>query len=365
MTSSRLVDFLRLERARLLERWQQRVSEMLGTDDVSRIELLDHMPAFLDEIIAILDEYVHEAPPVTWSATRNAPAHGLQRLRVGFDVDEVVREYGILTDVVLHALTKATVPFDTAELRVLLHRINVGAAEAVRAYIERRDDEAQRQESTHRSFIAHELRTPIGSARAALSVLERTMPAFAASHAGRIVQRSVRQLSELVDQVLVAGTLGAGMSATFADVDVAALLRDVEESLGYEAASRNVRLMVSAPATLPMRADGRLLGSVVMNLVRNAIKFTADGSDVIVHARRERDDVVVEVLDGCGGLPENGWAAMFEPFTQAGTNRAGFGLGLAIAKQAVELHGGTIGVANRPPTGCVFEVRIPARRPVP
>jgi hypothetical protein len=91
------------------------------------------MPAFVDEIITILDEYVHEAPPVTWSATRNAPAHGLQRLRVGFDVDQVVREYGILADVVLHALIKATVPFDTAELRVLLHRINVGAAEAVRA----------------------------------------------------------------------------------------------------------------------------------------------------------------------------------------------------------------------------------------
>jgi signal transduction histidine kinase len=323
------------------------------------------MPAFVDEIIGILDEYVQEGPPATWSTTRNAPAHGLQRLRVGFDVDEVVREYGLLVDVILHACTEATVPFDTAELRVLLHRINVGAAEAVGAYVLRRDQESQRQENTHRSFIAHELRTPIGSARAALTVLERTMPEFATSHAGDIVRRSVGQLSELVDQVLVAGTLGAGMDLQNADVDVAALLRNAEESLAYEALSRHVRLLTSAPPTLPMRGDARLLRSAVMNLVRNAIKFSRDGSDVLVHARLEQDDIVIEVADGCGGLPEDGWATMFEPFTQAGANRAGFGLGLAIAKQAVEAHGGTIGVRNRSPTGCVFEVRIPAPHPAP
>ena len=361
MASSRLVDFLRADRDRILERWQQRVAEMLGTDDVSRIELLDHMPAFVDEIITILDEYVQEAPPVTWSTTRNAPAHGLQRLRVGFDVDEVVREYGILTDVVLHALTKGTVALETAELRVLLHRINVGAAEAVRAYVLRRDDEAKRQESTHRSFIAHELRTPLGSARAALVVLERTKPDLVASHAGTVLQRSVKQLAELIDQVLVAGTLGAGMEPHYADVDLAVLLHDVEDSVGYEATNRRIRLVTSAPATLPIRGDARLLRSTVTNLVRNAIKFTRDGGDVVVRARRESSDVVIDVLDACGGLPENGWTEMFEPFTQAGTNRAGFGLGLAIARQAVEAHGGTIGVANRPPTGCAFEVRIPAR----
>jgi signal transduction histidine kinase len=365
MAVSRLVDFLRAERERILESWQQRVAETLGTGETSRIELLDHMPAFLDEIITILNEYVQEAPPVAWTTTQNAPAHGRQRLRVGFDVYEVVREYGLLADVVLHALTKATVPFDTAELRVLLHRINVGAAEAVGAYVRRRDDETKRQESAHRSFIAHELRTPIGSARAALAVLERTMPEFAAARAGDILLRSVRQLAELVDQVLVAGLLGTGTERQDGDVDIAALLRDAEQSLGYEAASRRIRLLVSVPPTLQTHGDPRLLRSAVLNLVRNAIKFSRDGSDVIADGRRERDDIVIEIADGCGGLPEDGWAAMFEPFTQAGSNRAGFGLGLAIAKQAVESHGGTIGVANRPPTGCVFEVRIPARQPPP
>ncbi len=359
--ASRLVEFLRVERTHLLERWQQRVAEMLPTDDTSRIELLDHMPAFVDEIIGIVDEYVHEAPPVSWTTTRNAPAHGVQRLRVGFDVDEVVREYGVLGDVVLHALAKSNVPFDFGELRVLLHRINVGAAEAVRAYVARRDEAAAQQENAQRSFIAHELRTPLGTASAALAVLERTMPEVAASRAGAVVQRSVRQLAELVDQVLVAGTLGAGAPPADGDVDVAAILREMNDAVAYEAESRHMRLVVTAPPTLPVRGDARLLRSAVTNLVRNAIKFSHDGRDVVVHARRERDEVVIEVIDSCGGLPETGWSGMFEPFTQAGPNRTGFGLGLAIAKQAVEAHRGTIAVTNRPPTGCVFEIRLPAR----
>lgn len=357
---SRLVEFLRAERAHLLERWQQRIAEMLATEDTSRIELLDHMPAFLDEIVAIVDEYANDAPPVSWTTTRNAPAHGMQRLRVGFDVDEVVREYGVLGDVVLHALAKAGVPFDMGELRVLLHRINVGAAEAVRAYVARRDEASAKQENAQRSFIAHELRTLLGSARAALTVLERTMPEFAGSRAGAVAQRSVRQLAELVDQVLVAGTLGAGAPPADGDVDVAAILRETNDGVAYEAESRRIRLVVSAPPALPVRGDARLLRSAVTNLVRNAIKFSPDGSDVIVQGRRERDEIVIEVVDACGGLPETGWSGMFEPFTQAGPNRTGFGLGLAIAKQAVEAHGGTIGVANRPPAGCVFEVRLPA-----
>jgi signal transduction histidine kinase len=363
MANSVLIDFLRAERARLIERWQARVVEILEAADVSRIELLDHMPDFVDELLVVLEEYVHEAPPVSWSATRNAPAHGRQRLRVGFDVDEVVREYGILADVILHALTKAALAFDPTELRVLLHRINVGAAEAVNAYSRRRDDEQKRQDARHRGFIAHELRTPIGGALAALGVLVHTVPEVETSRPGTVLRRNLTELSELVDQVLIAGTLDAGVEPDYADVDVAATVRDVEERLAYEAGPRRLRLVVHAPDTLSVRADARLLRSAIVNVLRNAVKFSRPDSEVVVHVRREREDVIVEVLDGCGGLPAEGWTEMFEPFTQAGTNRAGFGLGLAIAKQAVEVHGGTIGVRNRPPTGCVFELRVPAAPP--
>ena len=64
----------------------------------------------------------------------------------------------------------------------------------------------------------------------------------------------------------------------------------------------------------------------------------------------------------CGGLPDGASTELFEPFVQRGTDRSGLGLGLAIVRQAVEAHGGTVAVENLPGRGCVFTVRLPAAR---
>jgi signal transduction histidine kinase len=66
------------------------------------------------------------------------------------------------------------------------------------------------------------------------------------------------------------------------------------------------------------------------------------------------------VEDACGGLPAGAGAELFEPFVQRGADRSGLGLGLAIARQAIEAHGGTVELRNRPGHGCVFTVRLPA-----
>jgi signal transduction histidine kinase len=78
-----------------------------------------------------------------------------------------------------------------------------------------------------------------------------------------------------------------------------------------------------------------------------------------VRAGRHDGDIRVEVEDGCGGLPEDSEAQLFEPFVQRGDDRTGFGLGLAIVKQALEAHGGRVSVLNLPGTGCVFALDLP------
>jgi signal transduction histidine kinase len=106
----------------------------------------------------------------------------------------------------------------------------------------------------------------------------------------------------------------------------------------------NITLEVEAP--LEMDANRRLLGSMVGNLVGNAVKVSHAGSTVRVHAPRERHDVLLQVQDECGGLPPGNLDELFEPFVQPGDNRSGFGLGLAIARQAISTHGGQVPVRN-------------------
>src|SRR5262249_34998604 len=102
-------------------------------------------------------------------------------------------------------------------------------------------------------------------------------------------------------------------------------------------------------------------------LLRNAIKYTRESSTVRVSLRQSDDVVTLAVADGCGGITDSNWAEIFEPFARgddaAARQRDGLGLGLAIAKQAAEAHGGSLAVRNVDATGCVFELRVPRDAP--
>jgi two-component system sensor histidine kinase CpxA len=183
----------------------------------------------------------------------------------------------------------------------------------------------------------------------------------------QLLGRSLGQVRDLIDQVLIAGRLDAGVEPDRADVDVAAMVRDVVDLLSPEAESRRVRLDLDLPDALRVSADGRLLHSAVANLLRNAVKYTREGSTVDVSLRATGETVTFAVEDGCGGITASNWAELFEPFARgddaAARQRDGLGLGLAIAKQAAEAHGGTLAVRNVDATGCAFELRLPRAAP--
>src|SRR5204863_9540139 len=99
----------------------------------------------------------------------------------------------------------------------------------------------------------------------------------------------------------------------------------------------------------------------ITNIVQNAIKYSPERSEIRLRCGLEPEGLAIEVEDQCGGLAENVIDDLFRPFVRgAATDAAGLGLGLAIARQAVEGHGGAITVRNLPGKGCVFVVRIPA-----
>ncbi len=98
-----------------------------------------------------------------------------------------------------------------------------------------------------------------------------------------------------------------------------------------------------------------------MNLLVNAMKFSPEGATITLRAPAGDQGVTIQVQDQCGGLPSG--KDLFAPFVQAGADRTGFGLGLAIARQAAEAHGGTLRAHDVPGTGCTFELSLPFAPP--
>jgi signal transduction histidine kinase len=102
-----------------------------------------------------------------------------------------------------------------------------------------------------------------------------------------------------------------------------------------------------------------MLGSAVTNLLQNGFKFSRRHGTISLSARAERDRILIEVEDECGGLPDGKAEELFQPFEQRSSNRIGLGLGLSISRRAVQENRGTLEVRNLPGKGCIFTIDLP------
>jgi signal transduction histidine kinase len=346
-----LFGVLKARREVLIGCWGAKIRAAVSAP-VTTAELLDRIPAFVDEIIAAL---YPDAMPLP-SSSGNAEEHGAQRLRLHFDVAEVVREYGLLQECIIEIAHDAGARLGAREQLVISRWINSGIADAIAQYVRRRDEERDRQTAEHLGFIAHELRNPLSAARAVVRRLQNNERAVGRST--ELLERSLRRASDMVDNALSHASLQLGVEPRMERLALADLLRDIEMDAGVEAQSRGIDLDVAPPGDLVISADPRLLRSAVFNLVQNGLKFSPAGSTVAVRARAAPGGVAIEVADSCGGLPPGKVDELFAPRVQRGEDRSGFGLGLAIARQAVEANGGTIRVRDVPGIGCLFTIEL-------
>lgn len=245
----------------------------------------------------------------------------------------------------------------TAKEAALLARlIGRGTAESVRAYAALRDHQLAQEASRHFSFVAHEIRTPLHTARLAVQLIADGVgdQRFLLER----LQQSHEQLADLVDNSLVEVRLLGEPHLVRTREHTAELVREAIGNASMLAVRRKVDLSMEG-ADVAVSVDRKLMSSALTNLVVNGIKFSREGGSVTVRVRAVEDRVRFEIDDACGGLPEDLPARMFQSFVQGGADRSGFGLGLVIVKQAVEAHGGAVRVVNRPPHGCRFVVELP------
>jgi signal transduction histidine kinase len=238
--------------------------------------------------------------------------------------------------------------------------LSIGAAESVREYSAHRDAELKREQFKRFAFMAHELRNPLTSAMAAWwGIMHAEKPDDTLNQG---LTRSLDLLASRIDvslHELRALCKGVAERAHIEHVAVAELAEAASMDAQVHAYSRGVNVVTDIPHSLYVMCDRRFLLAALTNVVRNAVKFSRPQGTVAVRARAEGKRVMINVDDECGGLLPGQAEQVFEAFEQVGPDRSGFGLGLAIARQAVEACAGTISVRNRSPVGCTFVIDLP------
>ncbi len=242
----------------------------------------------------------------------------------------------------------------------------------VAANFNRMAQQVQATQTAQRDFVAnvsHDLRTPITAIQGWSQALLDGAAADpeAQTQAAQIIHDEAGRLARMVQQLLELSRLASGQLRLHrAAVDLSALLQEVVAAHQLAAENRGVLLRVEAAVLPPLSADRDRLAQVLSNLVDNGLRHTPPDGQVVLRARREGDWAVLEVADTGSGIPPAEQGRIFERFYQVDKSRArqdehsGAGLGLAIARELVEAHGGTIQVTSQLGQGSVFTIRLPA-----
>ena len=320
-------------------------------------ELINGLPTFIDELVGALRRDsgipVDATPPGT-RGDSTARQHGLVLKNQGFDITCVVHDYGLMCNMVTEAVMRHGHNPTPREFQVLNHCVDEAMAIAVESYSNESRANEQRERAEHLGSLAHEIRNALGNASMAFDLIRRGKAGIDGSTAD-VLQRALSRIADLVAETLTTAQDTGGVTAQREWIRLDTLLSQLVLETPSE---RNIQIRLEVENHLSIDADSRLLVSVVSNLLQNAIKFTRDNETVQLRARPAKGAVSIEIEDRCGGLPAGTSADLFRPFVK-GNNRRGVGLGLAIARRAVEAHGGTIVVRNLPGLGCVFAILIP------
>ncbi len=356
---SLLADLISGRRDEVIRRWGNLVEGSIVPEGIPTVELVDHLPTFLSELVEALRSSALD--PSAASPGLTAAGHGEQRLRLGFSLDSVIREYGALRQAIADLTRDTGTPVSVRDSELLFNAIINGIANAVSKYSHQRDVELHRQHNEHVAFLAHELRNPLGTALNAFEILEHTKLISRDHRAGGAMFRALFQMRDLVDQALNVARFASGVELRLEPTSITKLLDGTIAMVSPEAEAKHVAMHLQTEREVTLEIDPRLIRSALSNLIRNAIKFTPEGGAVDVRNRVVDGYVTIEVEDSCGGLPPGKVEEAFAPFVRLDSKRDGFGLGLAITKQAVDAHAGHLRVQNLPGKGCIFAIELPTK----
>ena len=238
----------------------------------------------------------------------------------------------------------------------------LGAVMVLHDVTEQRAFERVRSEFVLRA--SHELRTPVTGMHMAFGLfLERARfdPQSRETDLLNTVNEEMQRLMQLINDLLNFSRYQNGMQKlTLAPCDLQEMLEQARARFADRAVAKDVEILIDLQPPLPrLNADQAQLERVLDNLMDNALRHTAIGGQIRLQARRHGERVIISVEDNGEGIAYSQQGRIFEPFVQVGRKKGGAGLGLALCKEIVQLHGGRIGVYSRPAQGTQFYMALP------
>ncbi len=228
--------------------------------------------------------------------------------------------------------------------------------------------EADQRKDEFLATLAHELRNPLAPIRFALESLKLGTPPTTAARARDVIERQVRQLVRLVDDLLDVSRITANKIQLRREPhELARLMETAVESIMPLATAAEQTLDVGLPSTpIHVYGDGTRLVQIFANVLNNAVKFTPRGGHIWFTADQQSDEAVVRIRDTGIGIAPDVLPRVFEMFQQAEPtlerSAGGLGIGLTLARRLVEMHEGRIDIRSPGPgQGTEVEIRLPIR----
>ncbi len=253
-------------------------------------------------------------------------------------------------------------------LQRLLELKNTQLAEA-----KEQADAANRAKTEFLANMSHELRTPLNAINGFSEIMAGEMfgPLGDARYKGYAadILKSGQHLLSLINDILDMAKIEAGkLTLHYEAVSLKEIVEDAARLMRGRVEESGLKLLVDAPDLPTIEADHRGLKQVVLNLLSNAVKFTPEGGDIVIALSREDDDRVrVAVTDTGIGIAAEDLGRLARPFEQVEGQHSkttqGTGLGLALTKSLIELHGGTLTLESEPGCGTTVSFDLPIRRP--
>lgn len=360
-----LAALIRRERDTLLAAWRHEVRQLSIAHNLDVPTLNDHIPDLLAELADELEAYSDES--MIGELKKNSVIHGLDRLRIGFDIEEVVAEYNALRDVIQDLIERHDLSLRGPVNRTINRVIDMSIGLAVKTYATQKALEIQQRREEHLAFVAHDLRSPLAAIAIAAKLLERTVPDVVKDERAatllETMHRNVRRLDSLVVKVVQEdANLKAKVNEKVErqEVNLTELVELLVSDLSPLAAASNLRLINKVPEELTVFVDANMLSLIFQNLISNAIDYTPNG-EVIIGAQKNKESAAIEcwVSDNGTGIPANRLEKVFDKLETDPDKKSGMGLGLAIVKQFVEAHGGQVAVNSELGQGSTFRFTIP------
>lgn len=367
-----LCDFLLENQAEILAVTERKSLEIAGNRASSDL-LKQGLPIFFRQLVTVLKAEPpvnkEKGPDVAAMAkasnrpgevelAREAGHHGGELLRLGYTLSHVVHAYGAMCQSITEIATQKNAKITANEFHDLNRCLDVAIAGAVTEYQTIRNSEIKKDEVTHLGFLAHELRNTLTSLNISFELMQKGTVGLGGSTAAAM-KKGLKRLERLIDRSLTEVRLRIDPEVHLEKEYLFRLIDQIVLTAEVEADAKNQTLSVIIDPKIVFEADLQLIYSAVSNLIQNAIKYTPKHGSIQIRGSAKSGTVLIEVEDQCGGLNTNIAEELFKPFEQQNDNRAGLGLGLTIARRALQLNSGDVRVENLPGRGCIFKISVP------